>query len=432
MKRINHILENFAGAATAKAPLAIIFIASLASLPFASAQIQWPPAPPTAVHTSYAWTGGSADDALAQSQSLLTIPMSTFTHVASKDGKKYSSTIVGTNPFDKASWSNSSVNPINAVVIPLAFTGAVNFDPTAADPCDKYVSNLTRFQNSPLTQNVPLTMEGVNVGTTQFINGFRRAEFWLAIGGSAAYQNPINFTYRPLVSIAGAPIAVQQAPCPSGTTSLGILPANQLRQFLETYLIPQLNLNPQTFVLFLVHNIVQADGPGVDLGFHGAVGSPVQTYAIADWNTTSAFPGAEDASVASHEIAEWMDDPLVTNLTPPWGYVGQVSGCVSTWEAGDPLTGKVMPLITVPSDASKFPYHMQELAFYSFFFNSPTDPSVGASYYIYREGTFSANGSFLSAANVCPSGGLAPFGGKVTLAPITGPSNPLVAVTSDK
>ena len=108
MKQINRILENLACKAAKKAPLATLFIASLATLPFASAQMQWPPAQSTAVHTSYAGTAGTADDAVAQSQSLLTIPMSSFTHVASKDGKKYTSTIVGTNPFDKTTWSSSA------------------------------------------------------------------------------------------------------------------------------------------------------------------------------------------------------------------------------------------------------------------------------------------------------------------------------------
>jgi hypothetical protein len=64
---------------------------------------------------------------------------------------------------------------------------------------------------------------------------------------------------------------------------------------------------------------------------------------------------------------------------------------------------------------------MQELAYFSFYFNLYNDPSVGASYYIYVDGTFSSNGSFLAPAAVCPTGGLAPFQGKWTYPPISQP-----------
>ena len=72
---------------------------------------------------------------------------------------------------------------INAVVVPVAFTinGTV-FDPTMSDTCDS-VRLRPRLYYSPLVQSVSnLTINGVNFGTTQFINGFRRAEFWGTFG----------------------------------------------------------------------------------------------------------------------------------------------------------------------------------------------------------------------------------------------------------
>jgi hypothetical protein len=151
-----------------------------------------------ATHTSTPWIGGTNSDAQVQSVAGATILMSTFIHTASKDGKSYTSTIVGTSPFDKTLKGTT----INAVVVPLIFPGSVPFDPTLPDLCDGGISSLTRFQKSPLTQNSPITMEGQNVGNTQFVNGFRRAEFWLTINGSAAYQNTINFTYSQAVTLA--------------------------------------------------------------------------------------------------------------------------------------------------------------------------------------------------------------------------------------
>jgi hypothetical protein len=316
------------------------------------------PAQLNATHTSTPWIGGTNSDAQVQSVAGATILMSTFIHTASKDGKSYTSTIVGTSPFDKTLKGTT----INAVVVPLIFPGSVPFDPTLPDLCDGGISSLTRFQKSPLTQNSPITMEGQNVGNTQFVNGFRRAEFWLTINGSAAYQNTINFTYSQAVTLAGAPITLKSFTTSSGCpTTLGILPAGGLQFMLETQVIPGLQktavIDPTKFVIFLLHNVVQADpscSTCYTLGTHGAVGNPVQTYAFADWDTTSAFVGGADGASASHEIAEWMDDPLGTNTAPAWGKLGQAqpspsnpTGCVNSWEAGDPLAGKLMPAITL-------------------------------------------------------------------------------------
>jgi hypothetical protein len=431
MKRINQIFDRLAGSALKAAPVAIL----LGGV-FASPQMAWAQ-PPTSV----------------------------FTHIASKDNNPYTSTIVGTNPFNSTAWGNGP--QITAVVVPVAITiNGTTFDPTVPDPTltntpacqDTNIPAQTRFYYSPLNQNVPsLTFEGVNVGNTQYINGFRRAEFWRVIGGSTAYQNPITFQFpyananlAPFSTTSSAPFNIGISVGAGETTQLtnsngctGTLGAVAgLDTALES-LIPTLVNNfhviksdGSELVIFLLRNVVQVQG-GFVLGSHGALGN--QTYAVIDWDTLNAF-GQADGSIASHEIAEWMDDPMYNNVTPGWGNLGEVSGCPTTpspsntasfrWEAGDPVTGHLMPPIQLPKseDPYQFPYHMQELAFFSLFFNSggapgqgPADPSVGASYYIYKQGTFSSNGTYLAPANACPSGGVGPFGGKNTYTnPITG------------
>jgi hypothetical protein len=80
-----------------------------------------------------------------------------------------------------------------------------------------------------------------------------------------------------------------------------------------------------------------------------------------------------------------MDDPLTTNATPAWGKVGQVVGCQGNLEVGDPLSGTLYPSYT---------YHLQELAFFSWFFRQPSPFGAG--------GPFSNNGTFTSDAGpVC-------------------------------
>ena len=101
----------------------------------------------SAYSTAVPWTSGAPADAKMQSVAGATIPMSTYSIVATKDNKTYTGTMVGTSPFGPMSGS-----VIDAVVVPLIVKlGSNTFDPTLPDPCDSYVPAMTRFKQSPLT-----------------------------------------------------------------------------------------------------------------------------------------------------------------------------------------------------------------------------------------------------------------------------------------
>src|SRR5205807_9210043 len=124
------------------------------------------------------------------------------------------------------------------------------------------------------------------------------------------------------------------------------------------------------------------------LGYHSAFNTPsgIQTYAVSIYDNTRAFgSGNSDISALSHEVGEWMDDPYVNNPTPSWGNIGQVSGCQGNLEVGDPLSGTLFPAVTMGSN--HYTYHLQELAFFSWFYNSQTDPSIGAGGKFSNKGT---------------------------------------------
>jgi hypothetical protein len=89
----------------------------------------------------------------------------------------------------------------------------------------------------------------------------------------------------------------------------------------------------------------------------------------------------------SHEIGEWMDDPIGNNSTPLWGHTGQVSGCQNNLEVGDPLSGTDFPQLLATNGVT---YHPQELAFFSWFFRQ--SPSLGVN------GWYSDNGTFTQDA----------------------------------
>jgi hypothetical protein len=156
-------------------------------------------------------------------------------------------------------------------------------------------------------------------------------------------------------------------------------------------------VSPSTFPMFILHNVVMGD-PGDSpyqnccvIGYHGAYGNPPQTYSPIDFDTTGLFRGSSDISTMSHEVGEWMDDPLGTNPTPAWGHIGQVQGCQNNLEVGDPLSGTQFPAVRMPNGIT---YHPQELAMFSWFYRQT--PSIGAG------GKYSNNGTFAgSAGTVC-------------------------------
>ncbi|MGE5110502.1 MAG: hypothetical protein ACM3JB_06580 [Acidobacteriaceae bacterium] len=154
----------------------------------------------------------------------------------------------------------------------------------------------------------------------------------------------------------------------------------------------KLGISPNSFVIFLFYNAAMSNGNPTDLstccilGYHSVTGS--KTYAVAEFEgrNQTLFSGVADVSTLSHEIGEWMNDLLGNNLTPLWGNVGQVSGCQGNYEVGDPLSGSLMAGVKM---SNGFTYHLQELAFFSWFFR--LSPSGGVNGWYSNKGTFTSN-----------------------------------------
>ncbi|MBV9265352.1 MAG: hypothetical protein JO061_04205, partial [Acidobacteriaceae bacterium] len=180
---------------------------------------------------------------------------------------------------------------------------------------------------------------------------------------------------------------------------LAVVNINTIDAYLQQYISAH-GLNASQFPFFVLYNSVMSNGAASNsnncciLGYHNALGNPGQTYGIADFEgrNQTVFSGVSDVAAASHELAEWADDPFGSNATPAWGNIGQVSGCQNDFEVGDPLSGTLMPAVTL----NGFTYHLQELAFYSWFYGGP---SIGAG------GAYSSNGTFSGFAKSCPPGG---------------------------
>jgi hypothetical protein len=325
-----------------------------------------------------------------------------FTHYTAsvKVGtKSFTYTIAGKNPAIKTS---NPASTINAEIVPLImkFSNGDTWDPTKTDSCDSGASALSRVQNSPIVKSTSFTFGGTKIGTVQATNAFQRAEFWKFAkpgGINPKFGVTLNFkTLKPVtINVPNADAATGTITCGNGL--LGAAEINWLDNHLQTVVIPSLKsqgVGPSTLPIFLLHNFVEYVNTVNNccvLGYHNAVStSGGQTYGLSMYDNSGFFgTTSRDISALSHEVGEWQNDPSTVNPTPAWGNIGQVQGCQSNLEVGDPLSGT-----TFNVKLNGFTYHPQELAFFSWFYHQK--PSLGVN------GWYSDQGKFRTFAAPCP------------------------------
>jgi hypothetical protein len=337
-----------------------------------------------------------------QSQALATASTSVkrFTSTVTDGGSTFKYTMVGKNPFIVLATPSTTIKTF-LIPVKIVLPNGDTFDPSVASPCDSSTSALTRTVKSPLVVNKSYSLGGTALGTGQYTDIFRRAEFF-----SQTSPSGINPGYHVRLNVSTLPLQTVHVPAGAAaefsTTTrcgekTGAFEINWWDNFLTSTLLPSLSgqgVAANTFPIFLLHDVVSFDTSTSNcciLGYHSVSSTALgkQTYGVADYETSGRFSGVKDVSPLTHEVGEWLDDPFTNNPTKPWGNIGQVSGCQNNLEVGDPLSGT-----TVSVSTSGHTYHPQELAFFSWFYHS--SPSLGVN------GLFSNNGSFTSSAPACP------------------------------
>ncbi|HEY1300045.1 MAG TPA: hypothetical protein VGF07_06085 [Stellaceae bacterium] len=339
----------------------------------------------------------------------------TITASPALGGGVFTGTILGRNPLLRGKTTTTIPTPIIPLVITIDDgTTTVTYDPTAPDACiPGSPTDISVITASPVFQNTPWTINGVPIGTTQYVDAFQRAQFGLQGTGYHLVLNPsvlggqtLHFTG----AANGANIFVAGM-----CGSVGIVNINTLDTIVQGLITGPLAglVNAGAFPLFFTKNVVESES-GVSvagccvLGYHSGlfVGPNLQIYGLFAIDSTGVFPTGYTTTI-SHEIAEGINDPTVNNLTPQWGNIGQTVGlCQNNLEVGDPLS----PGFGTPSNAfsvvggNGLTYSMQEMAYYSWFFGT-TGLGVGAG----GSGAFSNNGTFHHTAVLCPPG--TPTGG---------------------
>ncbi len=347
------------------------------------------------------------------------LPLWLFNVQSNRDFNDYTGVMVGTDPFNGGGGQSN----IKTQVVPLIIRthkvgvrvgtnniistkpGVTTFDPTVPNTACLAAPNdvpVALFQQSPIIKPADFNYGGTDVGRTQAIDAFQRANFWRVIDRASYHVrlSPVQ-TLAPITinipAASGLALATTALGPPAFCAPMGIMDIFLFDSIVTNQILPALaaqGVNPGTFPIFFLSNVVMSIGSPTNLnnccvlGYHGTNSTvPIQTYSPVDFDSTGLFgSGILDTAVASHEVGEWMNDPFGDNPTPPWGHIGQQPGCQGNLEVGDPLTGTEAPRIAMPNG---FTYHLQELVFFSWFFSSD---SIGVNRW------FSDNGTFLTDA----------------------------------
>jgi hypothetical protein len=354
------------------------------------------------------------------------LPVWNYEVLSSRDGNIYDGVIVGRNPDSRGSSAGANV-PTQVVPIVLNFqtvgtavdlntgvittaSGSATSDPTAPDTgCFAGANNvpLKLLEQSPIFKNADFNFGGTDVGTTQYADAFSRGNFWQLIDKTNYHTlfSPVKILPALVVDVPAAsglslPANIF-APAFSMCGPEGLVDINFLDALVVNALTQLKGVNPGTFPMFMIYNTGMSIGDPTNLfnccagGYHGiALAGPItfQAYSPFDFDVSGFFvSSANDTAIVSHEANEFINDPYDINPTPAWGNVGQDVGvCQNNLEVGDPLTGTEAPRIVMPNG---FTYHLQELAFFSWFYGAPS---------LAIHGWYSDNGTFLTDAGpVC-------------------------------
>jgi hypothetical protein len=300
------------------------------------------------------------------------------------NGTTFTYHMVGTDPAAGSATSN-----IPLVIIPLKFHFADGTNLSATQTvCGDVKNTKYRVKHSPLIKNATFTPGGTNVGTTQYVDAYQRANFWNFVSTTAPNYHvrlsPIST--KPLQTInVGANGSTQAGPC----ARIGKVDINFFDN-IAMNLLTQLAIPANTLPLFLDYNTFLTSGGGCCiLGYHSTNNAGTQAYAFGAYSDPGIFNvPIQDIHALSHEIGEWMDDPLIPNINivPAWGHVGQVGGCSNVLENGDPVTGKAFTVSV--GGLFPFTYHPEDLVFLPWF--SRTVPSTSVNGWFTFLNTFAA------------------------------------------
>jgi hypothetical protein len=278
----------------------------------------------------------------------------------------YNYNMVGTDP------TTGTSTTIKTFVIPIALSFTAKgvttvFSPTALQSNGK--SAIGNTINSPIFKKMAwVTPTGVSLGTTQYEDAFQRGNFWSIVAGTNYHvllgQPKVVGLQTLVVPAADGKVATEFG-ISVGTADINWFDG-QLQAILTKFAA---EITPGTLPIFVTYNSYLTEfGSCCIGGYHSSYGSSASPQAYSHFTYIST-PGifSQDVSALSHEVGEWLDDPLVVNTG------GNPVSC-GILEVGDPEEG-FSNYGAFPYTLNGFTYNLQDLVYLEYF-GAPNTTSV--------------------------------------------------------
>jgi hypothetical protein len=286
------------------------------------------------------------------------VPLTTWNGMFTYQSVVYHYNMVGKDPRQ-----NNTTTTIPVFIIPIKIVitkGATKttFDPAHVLPNGKTVTNNT-IASPVFDATTTYIQGGVNVGTTQYIDAFQRANFWNVVKNKPNYHLLLGApTVIPTVTLS-PPAAKGITGTPFGH-KVAEVDINWIDAQFQTIITQNPQITPGSLPIFLTYDTYLTSGGCCIGGYHTAFGNIAAPQAYAEF-TYVDFVGdfSQDVSALSHEVGEWADDPLVVNTG------GNPVQC-GILEVGDPEEG-FTNFGAFPYAVNGFSYNLQDLVFLPYF-----------------------------------------------------------------
>ncbi len=281
-------------------------------------------------------------------------PGDSASHVTTWNGSftyqatKYYFTMVGTNPASGPSTT------VRAILIPLKITVQHNGSGVSFSPAHVLTNGRTVTHNTVLSPifdaTTTYTLGGTDVGTTQYLDAYQRANFWGGVKGNPGYHVLLGGPTVEAVQALNVPKAYGSEASAFGI-NVALVDINWFDSAIQS-LMTKFS-TPNQIPIFLTYDTYLTQGGGCCIGgYHSFNGT--QSYMTATYvDKTGVF--AQNVSALSHEVGEWVDDPY-TNNTVACGVL----------ENGDPEES-FANYGAFPYTVNGFQYDLQDLVFLDYF-----------------------------------------------------------------
>jgi hypothetical protein len=298
-------------------------------------------------------------------------PLPTWNGSFVYSGETFNYTMVGKAP------TTGKKTTVHAYIIPLAMVYSSGGTTTTFSPEQTLSNGQTVIENtvaSPIFQTQDYTTpEGTDLGVTQYEDAFQRGNFWGEIPKTKASNYHVLLSQPTVKKLVTINVPSEQGSIGSAFgVTVGLADINWFDSVIDP-IITKLKLPVNSLPIFVTYDVYLTDGGECCIGgYHNFDG----TYAYSQF-TYIGTPGvfAQDVSALSHEVGEWMDDPLTDNAV-----------ACGVLEVGDPEEGYA-DYGAFPYTLNGFTYHLQDLVYLEYF-GAPTTTSVDGGALTFHDNPF--------------------------------------------